>query len=533
MSKERPKRNIIQKKYDDSDGIPWSEERVVRKVLYLSLKEFKSAQKRQLGDGLDPGIKSPNGSLSNGQLKGSGLKGGSLGGRGKDGGLRASLRNTEHSSVYSEEGPVRKRPRLQAQRKFAQSQPNSPSSTPVKASEAALPAPASQINDLSKRKPRTEDFLTFLCLRGFSTWHNEGSEALPSNMAYFGSSQDEDDLDDDEEECEDEKPATSVASTSCQSTPRKGKLAVKHIINGHVCNGHTKASGDRDSTLKHRGKEAAPGRDRGERAEGRQEQNSSSTAADPSGAPGRAASGLRQSRSGQDLRKQVSKVNRVTQVSSVRARPPCAKRTRGFHPLPSKTVKYTATVTKGHVTYTKAKRETAKEAKNNRGKSAATHKPRPKNHRRSHGNHLHNANGATRHRLHRANSGKPTSRNAKPRKQVLLSNGLHKAASRVCPPPRGRLNGQLCARVECPPGREGLRTSRRRLEAAGGGAAVPEKVAPASARKAKVQASPLATRSRKATQEKAEPSSHVTKETARPGPKQPSGRAQPSSVQSG
>ena len=37
---------------DDSDGIPWSEERVMRKVLYLSLKEFRSAQKRQLdGDG--------------------------------------------------------------------------------------------------------------------------------------------------------------------------------------------------------------------------------------------------------------------------------------------------------------------------------------------------------------------------------------------------------------------------------------------------------------------------------------------------
>lgn len=52
MSKERPKRNIIQKKYDDSDGIPWSEERVMRKVLYLSLKEFRTAQKRQLdGDG--------------------------------------------------------------------------------------------------------------------------------------------------------------------------------------------------------------------------------------------------------------------------------------------------------------------------------------------------------------------------------------------------------------------------------------------------------------------------------------------------
>lgn len=36
---------------DDSDGIPWSEERVMRKVLYLSLKEFRSAQKRQLDDG--------------------------------------------------------------------------------------------------------------------------------------------------------------------------------------------------------------------------------------------------------------------------------------------------------------------------------------------------------------------------------------------------------------------------------------------------------------------------------------------------
>lgn len=33
---------------DDNDGIPWSEERVVRRVLYLSLKEFKRAQKRKV-----------------------------------------------------------------------------------------------------------------------------------------------------------------------------------------------------------------------------------------------------------------------------------------------------------------------------------------------------------------------------------------------------------------------------------------------------------------------------------------------------
>uniref|UniRef100_A0A3B3TE96 Jumonji and AT-rich interaction domain containing 2 n=1 Tax=Paramormyrops kingsleyae TaxID=1676925 RepID=A0A3B3TE96_9TELE len=62
MSKERPKRNIIQKKYDDNDGIPWSEERVVRKVLYLSLKEFKSSQRKQLGVNLDEGLKNTSGS---------------------------------------------------------------------------------------------------------------------------------------------------------------------------------------------------------------------------------------------------------------------------------------------------------------------------------------------------------------------------------------------------------------------------------------------------------------------------------------
>lgn len=48
---------------DDSDGIPWSEERVVRKVLYLSLKEFKNAQKRQHGEGIAGSLKGVNGEL--------------------------------------------------------------------------------------------------------------------------------------------------------------------------------------------------------------------------------------------------------------------------------------------------------------------------------------------------------------------------------------------------------------------------------------------------------------------------------------
>ncbi|KAI3358069.1 hypothetical protein L3Q82_003080 [Scortum barcoo] len=232
---------------DDSDGIPWSEERVMRKVLYLSLKEFRSAQKRQLdGDGTT----NSNGSLANGQLNGSGSKGGHK----DDGSLRSQ--GLDGSSKYGEDGPAKKRPRLQAQRKFAQSQPNSPSTTPVKVADpaslnaglATVPSSSlsslsssslsSSIQDLSRRKPKTEDFLTFLCLRG--------SSALPSNMAYFGSSQEEEDLEDEEDLEEEEvrngggvhshgggSSSQASASSSCHSTPRKGKLPARQPLNGH------------------------------------------------------------------------------------------------------------------------------------------------------------------------------------------------------------------------------------------------------------------------------------------------------------
>lgn len=78
------------------------------------------------------------------------------------------------------------RPRLQAQRKFAQSQPNSPSTTPIKIVEPLLPPPATQISDLSKRKPKTEDFLTFLCLRGrtlAAAWGHSLIQGI-SNSSY-------------------------------------------------------------------------------------------------------------------------------------------------------------------------------------------------------------------------------------------------------------------------------------------------------------------------------------------------------------
>uniref|UniRef100_A0A3B4UC82 Protein Jumonji n=1 Tax=Seriola dumerili TaxID=41447 RepID=A0A3B4UC82_SERDU len=348
MSKERPKRNIIQKKYDDSDGIPWSEERVMRKVLYLSLKEFRSAQKRQLD------------------------------------------------------------PRLQAQRKFAQSQPNSPSTTPVKVADpgslntglATVPSSSlsllsssslsSSIQDLSRRKPKTEDFLTFLCLR----------------------------------------------------------------------------------------------------------------------------------RAAEELRKQVSKVNGLTRAGSAQA-VGGAKKSRDFR-LPSKTVKkYTATVSKGHVTYTKAKqKELGKKTKlssSNKHNSAAS-APSSAN------NHNQHSQPAASNGL--ANSGKAAApahhSNAKTRKQVLLSNGLHNVAAGARL--NGRLNGQRhntlakedgqrqCqqGQGECP-GREGLRNSKRRLEVVlnSVGTGVVEQKAKTTgteAKKAKLQPTPLETRSsskKVANQEKA------------------------------
>nr|XP_040045263.1 protein Jumonji [Gasterosteus aculeatus aculeatus] len=564
MSKGRPKRNIIQKKYDDSDGIPWSEERVMRKVLYLSLKEFRSAQKRQLdGDGPP----NSNGSLANGQLNGSGSKGSHK----EDG----SLRSQGHGSrEYNEDGPPKKRPRLQAQRKFAQSQPNSPSTTPVKVADpgslntavATVPSTSLSslsssslslsIQELSRRKPKTEDFLTFLCLRG--------SSALPSNMAYFGSSQEEEDLVDEEEEEDAEETRNgggihsqggggnsqvSASSSSCHSTPRKGKLPARQPLNGHVFNSHGKA-GTRESPRPKAGTHGrdAPApplpppppppppllRERSERAEAREHARQQALASTRG-----SANGLLPRRAADELRKQVSKVNGLTRAGSAQA-VGGTKKSRDFR-LPSKTVKkYTATVSKGHVTYTKAKqRELGKKTKlssSNKHNSAAS-PPSPAN------NHNQHSQPAASNGL--ANSGKAAApahhSNAKTRKQVLLStNGLHNVAAiaRL----NGRLNGQRynppakedgqrqCQQGEGP-GREGLRNSKRRLEVvlnSVGAGVVEQKAQNAGieAKKAKLQPAPLETRSKKAAnQEKAAtqtaaPVSNGHESDASPSPEQ-------------
>ncbi|XP_037548716.1 protein Jumonji isoform X1 [Nematolebias whitei] len=534
MSKERPKRNIIQKKYDDSDGIPWSEERVMRKVLYLSLKEFRTAQKRQLdGDGTT----NSNVSLANGQLNGSGSKGSHK----EDGSLRSQ--GLHGSSKYGEDSPAKKRPRLQAQRKFAQSQPNSPSTTPIKVADtsslnaglAAVPSSSlsslsssslsSFIQDLSRRKPKTEDFLTFLCLRG--------SSALPSNMAYFGSSQEEEDLEDEGEEEEEEEvrngssvhshgvggSSQASASSSCSSTPRKSKLPARQPLNGHVFN-NSKA-GTRESPRPKAGTNSrdAPApplpppppppppllRERSERAEARELAREQQAMASSRGS----AYGMTSRRAAEELRKQVSKVNGLTRAGSAQA-VVGAKKCHDLRLLSKTVKKYTATVSKGHVTYTKAKQKElgrkTKLSSSNKHNSAASASSSANNHNQ-------HSQPAASTRL--ANSGKAAASahnsNAKTRKQVLLSNGLHNVAASARP--NGRLNGQWhnalakedgpkqCQQVhvECP-GREGLRNSKRRLEVVlnSVSAAVVEqkaKTSGAEAKKAKIQSSPLETRS--------------------------------------
>ncbi|XP_026863048.2 protein Jumonji isoform X2 [Electrophorus electricus] len=435
MSKERPKRNIIQKKFDDNDGIPWSEERVVRRVLYLSLKEFKRAQKSKVDNGT--GI--INRSFANGHLNGTGAKAGLFTSGCKAERPRRAAQINGGAGEYSGEGPVRKRPRLQAQRKFAQSQPSSPSATPVKVLEASPSSPNLPLSDLTKCKPKTEDFLTFLCLRG--------SAALPSNMKYFGTAQDDEDADEEEEDEEQRETAAASAPASCHMTPRKSKAPGRIIANGHVFNGQTRATGERESIPRVRGKDGHPA---GERS---------------SGTPARASTthNLRPSKPALEHKPQVHRPQRAASANSRRVR----KEDLPPSPL-TKAVKYP----KGHVTYTKAR--LLKEAK-----LEVRPQGRPLGPPRAHA------------QLQHIHSGKAQAGHGRAQKQAPAG----------CCPANGRPSGPNSA----PTRRDGLRQSKRQLETAG--AVTTEPAMEVEVKRVKVQVVPLDTRSRRAAQETPAPDS--------------------------
>ncbi|XP_055457928.1 protein Jumonji-like [Psammomys obesus] len=239
MSKERPKRKIIKKKFDDSDWIPRLEDSMVQKVLYLSLKEFKNAQKRQHGEGVAGSLKTVNGLFGNDSSKALGPTSGQSENE-KDHAPQVSSASSDASSSDFEEGPSSKRSRPRAVRKFAQFQPSGPSTTPVRTVEPLPSWPAAQFSDLSKRIPKTEDFLTFLCLRG--------SPLLPTSMICFGNSQ---------EDVEEEDKID--VKTASNKTSGKGK-AHKRIHNGRALKGSNRSTREKKPARKQKSKQAIPRR---------------------------------------------------------------------------------------------------------------------------------------------------------------------------------------------------------------------------------------------------------------------------------
>ncbi|KAA0703276.1 Protein Jumonji [Triplophysa tibetana] len=348
MNKQRPKRNIIQKKFDDNDGIPWSEERVVRRVLYLSLKEFKRAQKRKV----ESSTGMVNGSFANGHLNGVGSKAGMYAGSCKSDRIQHTTQGKDCSHEYSIDEPVRK----------------------------------SAMRTLT---------VTVLCLPNQT--HKDGhkmlilvdicSAALPSNIAYFGSSKDEADVDEDEEEEED---SVCSASASCTSTPRKRRGPSKCNANGYVFNGQMRAAVEQESSLRAKGKEGIQGK----------EKNSTTLARSST------THNLRPSRSVQEKKQQSSKINGTSRTSAVPS-----KKKRELRTPPTKAVKNP----KGHVTYTKAR--LLKEAK----LSLSAHERQLSS---QHTNPQH------------SNSGKAQTSHAKMQKQVLSPASTRRLSQTDSSPPR-------------------------------------------------------------------------------------------------
>ncbi|XP_075733985.1 jumonji, AT rich interactive domain 2 [Rhipicephalus microplus] len=157
---QRPKRNASTKGLGCSNGLHWMEEKQLKKALYASLNETKKARLLDENTSEDSREQTPKTSTT-------------------------TVVTKKAADIDS------KRIKVHAQRKFAQgSNPNSPMPTPVKLlppcrdSKETVSQPSTLLP--CKRRPKTEDFLTFLCLRG--------SSALPpaldfmSGTAFSGSS---------------------------------------------------------------------------------------------------------------------------------------------------------------------------------------------------------------------------------------------------------------------------------------------------------------------------------------------------------
>ncbi|KAK5862853.1 hypothetical protein PBY51_018208 [Eleginops maclovinus] len=204
MSTDRPKRNIIKKKYDISDGMPWCEERLVRKHKH-SVKNTQTLLKaavhpRMLRSHTPTRLR---GSMVNGTISRCQSL---LSARWS---LSLPTQRRPASLHRHRDDPSSKRPRLQAQRKFAQSPPSSPGPPAMMSSARGDHTNnLAVVTCLTRKRPKTEDFLSFLCLRG--------SAALPSNMAFLASGQAK-------------EPAGTQHVTSCLSTNHRTAAQGKNL----------------------------------------------------------------------------------------------------------------------------------------------------------------------------------------------------------------------------------------------------------------------------------------------------------------
>ncbi|CAL8248398.1 unnamed protein product [Lota lota] len=115
--------------------------------------------------------------------------------------LQAYHQHRHGSMRHCRDDPASQRPKLQAQRKFAHSPPSSPG--PLVSSSSTHNHSSSASSCLTRRRPKTEDFLSFLCLRG--------SVALPNSMAVLGSCRKK------------ESTVTSFLPSSLERTMEKGR----------------------------------------------------------------------------------------------------------------------------------------------------------------------------------------------------------------------------------------------------------------------------------------------------------------------
>ncbi|XP_048752337.2 protein Jumonji-like isoform X2 [Ostrea edulis] len=184
----RPKRNISPKSYDITAGLSWKEERELKKALYASLQESKRAStpKPDTEDGdtaSDTGFRPIKTKQSVARMtrssRSSSVPSTQLTGGQSVSNVDETSQESTISSSNSTSTSDSKKTKVRAQRKFAMNQPNTNASSTETSSSATLKASekTSSSTIVFPKRAKTEDFLTFLCLRG--------TPLLPPHLDFF------------------------------------------------------------------------------------------------------------------------------------------------------------------------------------------------------------------------------------------------------------------------------------------------------------------------------------------------------------